>query len=498
MKKVMNANRLLMLILAVICISAVVYPVCIVGFSSQNKQGFRESIRVSDDGLIYEWYPVVATDGKGGVYVAWFSWICYENEIWSTGIHFAYSHDWGESWSSSAKVNDDNRLSVWHSSPSIAVDQQNEHIYVTWWDNRTGKPCVYVSCSVDRGASFGTDVKVNDNEGGMSTEYAEYGTPYVVNIEADNSNVYEVWQDDRTNPNFDIYFAASQDGGQSFGQNVKVNPESHKNNSLPWITTSKNGTIYVVYTADGTIFLAKSLNKGAFFEPPSKVNDDEESWYRGKKEVKISNKGDIYVVWTDGRAGHSEEYGWTWDIYFALSFDGGQSFCTNIRVNDDRPAEFGYRTGQGTPSMAIDSNDGIHIFWEDLREQLETYYHFRDIYYAYSSNPIDFSKNVKINYVSHAEVCDCADPNVAIDSANNLFVVWSDTPHDPVEYIHSIYFTKKQLSGTGSIPYLVAVGIISLILVSVITVLMRRRLLLKKPAKQKRARVNRMFQSKIY
>lgn len=171
------------------------------------------------------------------------------------------------------------------------------------------------------------------------------------------------------------------------------------------------------------------------FKTPTKVNDDSGYWYRGKKEIGISQDGKIYIVWTDAR----NWYTTGWDIYFAASLDGGLSFGTNVRVNDDNASgNQGFpfcKSGQGTPSLAIDSEGGIHIVWEDFRNQWfvpdwVTPEDLRDIYYAFSKDGKQFTKTVRVNYVPNATIADCSDPQIAIDSNDNLKIVWFDSPYD--------------------------------------------------------------------
>jgi len=379
------------------------------------------------------WYPVIAADGLGGVYATW-RHIYFDEDTNRTyePILCIHSHDYGRTWSNESIVNDNADPSTRCSTPSIAVDEGNGNIYVAWLDNRTGRSCVYIDKSVDYGLSFGSDTKVNDDNGDVYNP----GGMYWVNVAvADNGKVYVGWEDRRADPAIyrpDIYFASSDDSATTFGLNTRVNPPDNTScHRWPWIATTDNGVVYVAYTnqeypfGGADVLVARSLDEGFYFETPVKVNDDSTGGYRGKKELTVSSSGNVYVVWTDGRAGAGTYY---WDIYLAVSLDCGLSFGRNVRVNDDPPGPADESTIQGTPSLAIDSEEGIHVVWEDFRNYGVPPTHYRDIYYSYSADGYTFSRNTAVNSYPNATYVLCADPSMEIDADDNLYVIWTDIP----------------------------------------------------------------------
>lgn len=371
-------------------------------------------------------YPMVATDTVGGVYVTWYNLDTLE-------LFFTYSHNYGKSWASVTKLCGGGNPLVGYSDPDVAVDGRNGYVYVAWIDNRTGHTNVYVCGSADRGVHFGSAVMVNDVDG-SDIASVDSGVSYSTHVTvANNGTVYVAWQDNRTNPSCsDVYLARSTDNGHAFEGNTRVNPyETGANHTGPWVTVDEAGVVYVVYTKTNltaqSIFMTKSSDGGLSFKAPAKVNDDSLNCYRGKKEFAVSKDGKIYIVWTDGRNGLGNAF--SWDIYFATSSDGGLSFGTNVRVNDDH----GLIT-HGTPSLAIDREGGIHVVWEDFRNRVESSSYFRDIYYAFLNDSHPFSENVRVNYLPNATRVDCADPNIAIDSYDNLYIIWADSPYSDNNY----------------------------------------------------------------
>jgi hypothetical protein len=71
--------------------------------------------------------------------------------------------------------------------------------------------------------------------------------------------------------------------------------------------------------------------------------------------------------------------------------------------------------------------------WEDFRNEWfvpdwNRTEDVRDIYYAFSNDGIQFTRNVRVNYVPNAPIADCSDPQIAIDSNDTLKAVWFDSP----------------------------------------------------------------------
>jgi hypothetical protein len=391
-------------------------------------------------------FAAIATDDVGGVFVAYQSYVENGSDYF-LHVHFAYSHDYGASWSESFRVNDNGSSSVQCDSPSVAVDPLTGDVFVAWKDNRTGVAKVYVDKSIDRGVSFGVDALVYD----WPYDAMFMGYPRTVSIDVGvDGKVYVAWimYDGANLYDCDIFFAWSVDGGQTFSTPTNVNPlEAEARHYHPWIVVSTDGTIYVAYPKRNStsvgVYLARSQNGGASFEPPVKINDDTGTRYRGGVQVIIAPDGDLHATWTDGRAGDGTQY---WDIYYATSSDGGVSFSPNIRVNDDTivtPPDIHphfTRGAQGSPSIVADSTSRIHVVWEDFRNFVSENTYCRDVYYATSEGGAGFTKNLRANSVNATVTSvNCADPNIVIDAQNNLYTVYSDAPSGDNAH-HEIYF----------------------------------------------------------
>ncbi|MFX0066538.1 MAG: sialidase family protein [Candidatus Hermodarchaeota archaeon] len=452
-----------------------------IGYESRFETGFKKLVHTETKGIhsfstipndnsfgnstkipgVEGAFAVVVTDDNGGVYIAYQShWEENNNESPCRHVYFAYSHDFGESWSRSFGVDNSESSSVLCDSPSIAIDPNNGHIFVAWKDNRSGVAKVYIDKSVDRGVSFGSDVTVYD----WPNDYYPPWLPYTVNLGiSDDGKIYVAWiaySDSFFDSN--ILFTRSVDGGKTFMSPFIISSKEGETIFVhPWIAIDSNNILYIAYSRRNStsagVYLVKSQNRGFSFEPPIAATNFSTQKYIGGAQVAVSSDGKIHVVWTDNRAGDGTEY---FDIYYATSLDGGISFGSNIRVNDDLvvtpPDKHPHftRGAQGTPTIAVDSNSMVHIFWEDFRNFVDDTTYYRDIYYASLRSSTHFSDNLKVNCVHpEADSVDCADPNIAIDSQDNFYLVYSDVVGD--YFHHNIFFlyipnTAEESSRTSS------------------------------------------------
>jgi len=201
-------------------------------------------------------------------------------------------------------------------------------------------------------------------------------------IAADGEKVYVAWADFR-NYNWDIFLARSDDGGQTFGANVRVDDFAglERINERPSLAADAAGTVHAVWTdlrarePDTNIFYTRSVDAGASF-PPAVQLDDSKTGFDADSDTPsnqwhpslVLNDGMLFVAWQDDRLGND-------DVFFTTSGDGGATFAPSERVDD---------TGTGgsiqtRPRLAVGGRGPrrmCYVTWEDDRDGT------RDIYLA--------------------------------------------------------------------------------------------------------------------
>jgi hypothetical protein len=330
-----------------------------------------------------------------------------------SNISFSYSTDDGNTFSENITVNDDTSgLTQWH--PCMAVSDAGI-IYIAWQDHRNNND-IYFANSTDGGNTFSPNKKINDDVG-TKPQWEPCIAAFGEGI------LYIAWEDNRIAER-DIYFTNSPDSGGTFSPNKKVNDGIR--NAWRYLSSTavdSNGIVYIVWAddrmGDWDIYFANSTDGGYTFSENKRVNDDATSESQWDPQIAVDSKGNIYFVWEDWRNVTAP------DIYFTKSTDGGNTFSTNKRINDDVGAE-----GQMTPSIAIDDSDNIYIVWEDVRN------FDWDIYFVNSTNGGDsFSPNKRVNDDLFSLFC--LSPSIAAYGNGNVYVAW----HDDRNGYNDIYFS---------------------------------------------------------
>ncbi len=196
-------------------------------------------------------------------------------------------------------------------NPQIAAVGNN--VYVTWQDDTPGNFDIFFAVSNNNGTSFGTPINLSNNTGGS-------GSPQIAAV---GNNVYVTWQDD-TPGNFDIFFAASNNNGTSFG--TPINLSNNTGRSLnPQIAVSGNN-VYVTWEdntpGNSDIFFAASNNNGTSFG--TSINLSNNTGDSLEPQIAVSGNN-VFVTWQDDTPGNND--------IFVIS--NAQPFGTPINISNN-------------------------------------------------------------------------------------------------------------------------------------------------------------------
>jgi PKD repeat protein len=221
-----------------------------------------------------------------------------------------------------------------------------------------------------------------------------------------------------------------------FGPNVYVNAPPAYSGYQPSIAAGSSGTLYLAYggwggsTTGSDIFFSKSTDGGRTWTSPMRVNNDGGTAVQMDPSLFVDAAGAIYVVWTDFR-------GLTSDIYFSKSTDGGLSFSANVRVNDI------VTNTQVESDIAVDAAGLVHAVWTDNRNAATT---GPDIYYGNSTDGgLSFDPSQRVN--NDAGAAEQARPAIGVAPDRSVYAVWDD-PRNAARG-RDVYFSKStDLGGT--------------------------------------------------
>ena len=171
--------------------------------------------------------------------------------------------------------------------PQIAAYDNN--VYAIWADDTSGNRDVLFISSENNGTSFGNIKNLsNDTSDSFNQEIAVFG-----------ENVYVVWLDQAEGDEAQILLKVSEDGGATFGRTVNIsNNANHE--TFPKIAAYKD-SVYIAWNmADGEpdkrdnegLSFVRSLDGGTTFDNITKLNPENDS---GEAQVGAFNDS-VYVV----------------------------------------------------------------------------------------------------------------------------------------------------------------------------------------------------------
>jgi hypothetical protein len=327
---------------------------------------------------------------------------------------------------------------------ATAIDHNTGRIYAIYYNTANNITNLYLTHSDDNGKTFSPPVRVNDIAGDAA---ADDSSPPVIKI-GSNGDVYVSWiYSDYANKWMQrfaygyatIRVAHSSDGGQTFGKAAHVDTEEYGT----WaqyahdIGISPDGkTVYVAWVNSNgagkepnfndVIMIAKSTDGAKTFEKAVPVDGQHTACSCCKVNIAIGKDGSVYVSWRKlYQAPESQhipptdvDYAYR-QIVVAKSIDGGQTFAAPVKVYDDKFL-FNSCVMSG-PQMAVDSKNNLHIVWYS---GTNTTKFLPGSYYAVSSDGgKSFGKPIPLVVGKKLGV------NVeymALDGNDNSWIVWED------------------------------------------------------------------------
>jgi len=261
-------------------------------------------------------------------------------------------------------------------------------VYVAWSNFTLSQPAIFFSYSGDGGTTYNSAIQI----GQPAASHYEQGCNLQV---GPNGEIYCAWSTPNLTTNLEdhIAFTKSVNGGVTWstasniltinGIRGTILPTNIRSHTFPSMAVdrsggSQNGYIYVCWTQknlapagnDADICFAYSANGGSTWSSPIRVNDDPIN--NGKLQflprISVDQiNGKISILFYDNRDLITPDSCFT---YLAVSNDGGGTFF-NMRISDisQRPVPLsGYAEGYYTDYNSVVSlNDAVYSFWTDNR-----------------------------------------------------------------------------------------------------------------------------------
>ncbi len=232
------------------------------------------------------------------------------------------------------------------------VDRKKNYIYVSWtqfdkYDSADpkDKSSIMFAMSKDKGATWTAAKKINEVDGDCTdSDFTTEGATPAIGI---NGEVYVAWAGPAG-----LVFDRSEDEGKTWldkdilvdsmpgGWDLNIEGIGRAN-GMPIVAcdlseSSRKGTIYINWAdqrngADNAdIWLSKSIDKGASWSPPVRVNNDKSNRQQFFTWMTVDQtNGYLYFVFYDRR----NTKGAATEVFMARSTDGGQTF-ENFKISE--------------------------------------------------------------------------------------------------------------------------------------------------------------------
>lgn len=308
------------------------------------------SVRISPFSAGHQGEPAISVDPSWTIYVVYRGGVSSTIDVWVTT-----STDGGLSWSAPSKANDVSGFVQVSQSYGPAIALAGDGVaYVAWEDWRNGDPDIYVAQSTDGGATWGANVRVNDDAAGIE----QRGDPALA-VDPTGA-VHVAWQDRRNDPQDpDVYVSSSRDGGLTWTPNFAVNDVATGWQGDPVLAADGLGVYAAWYdnreaNDPGDIYFSRSTNGGPSWSANVRLNEHGQNW-QGTAPTMAAGETGLYVAW----AYAEPNVGWP-DVLLVRSLDGGATWGPNVWVTD-------FDRSQIAPSITLGGDGQVYVAWVDER-----------------------------------------------------------------------------------------------------------------------------------
>lgn len=367
-----------------VILSVSIAAMLIVTFQYAYGLSFGNKIQLSDTGEM-SIDPLVGAEGRN-VYVLWNDG-CFIDENDNTicnDISFRRSGDFGTTFDDVIHLRIDNNEGT---SGGHSLTESENNVYASWVDNSEGNNEIFFAASNDRGKTFDDTMNLSENEGNSGIEPAS--------MAASGDNAYVAWTDE-TPGNSDVLFRASHDGGNSFGDTTNLSDNDGNSEIRDGLVASGDDDVYAVWQdeTEGNleVFFRASHDGGEEFGDTMNLS---ESGGQSFIPLMTAFEEAVYVAWF--------EVVGPCNNLLRISHNGGEEFGEPIclddfgisgvievaAVSDEKFYVIGFGQIEGVSDVLLmRSNDGGENF-KVVGLEIESVVHFEKV--AISGNRIFFA-----------------------------------------------------------------------------------------------------------
>ncbi len=250
----------------------------------------------------------------------------------------------------------------------------------------------------------------------------------------DHGDMHIVWEDFRSG-NGDIYYVKMDADGNKLTNDANISNDSAVS-AHPSVAVDDSGHIYVVWESleggASELYFAKLWYYSGnitFLENGLRVSDADPA-NSTEPSIAVCADDSIAIVWTDARNDVGDG---NLEIYYKRLSPSGAPLTSDIKVTNDVGIS-------ERPRMDIDSDGYVHIVWYDFRDSNSGLVINHGVFYRkIAPNGTPMTNETRITFASPS-----SSPDVAIDTAGNVHVVFDDDRYAAFD----IFYTLLDGNGT--------------------------------------------------
>lgn len=286
--------------------------------------------------------PAVVSDGSRGLYRA--AQAFSRSPSLSSTIDVSRTLDGGRTWSPWIAATPSG---VFNHRPSLAAD--GDSLALSWDVLLGGQWEMRFARSADGGQTWTSPTPLGSGKDSCllvdptGRIHLAWGTPALTYIASDDAGA--TWSSPRT-------IAAYP------GEQYDVRPDC--------AMSSDGQYVYYVYSANAggasdDIWIVRSVDAGASWSTPLKINDDANDARQMLPGIAIDAAGTVHVAWQDFRSGNME-------AWYASSYVDSTTWSANQRISDRSGPAYTASLGGHTNNLAASPSGAIGYAWIDSRD----------------------------------------------------------------------------------------------------------------------------------
>ncbi len=262
------------------------------------------------------------------------------------------AHGTSPHWSAGVEVGGTDGISCGTQSRGIAAGRNNR-LFMVWSELTWNNYDIFYTTSANGGLSWTRARDIGQTNAGTTSPGIAIGP---------DDGVHVVWVDRRNFGPARIYYSRSGDYGTTFITPLDISGPAQADVGPPSISVDARNRVHIAWHIgnpdqpggnQAQVYYTSSANSGTNFEPPRRLNSG--SWHAGYPRFSVEKTtGEVVAIaWRDNRRFPD------WDIYAAISTDGGQRFV-------ERPV-IASPLREYDPDLVVDRTGNLHLVYMTWR-----------------------------------------------------------------------------------------------------------------------------------